>query len=144
MPSESPIDKILTLLAKVRRRQPGQWSACCPAHDDKGPSLSIRENPDGAVLLHCFAGCEVSQIVAAAGLELQDLFPPRNEPLNAPARAARVLTHGQALELLHDEAQLIAIVAGNIGHGIELSDVDRERVMQAAGRVSYIRTAVMS
>ena len=140
----APIDRILPALTKVRQRQPGQYSACCPAHDDTGPSLSVRETPEGAVLLHCFAGCEVSEVMAAIGLELHDLFPPRDTPQNAPRRTARLLTAGQALDLLHDEAQLIGIVAGNIGQGVELSEDDRQRIMQAAGRVAYVRTAVMS
>lgn len=137
-----PIDRVLSLLTKTRRRQPGQWSACCPAHDDKGPSLSVRETPEGAVLLHCFAGCEVAEIVAAIGLELHDLFPPQDRPANAPKRTAKLLTTGQALDLLHDEAQLVGICAGNIGHGVALTDADRERVLQAAGRIAYIRSEV--
>ncbi len=138
----SPIDQVLPLLTKVRRRQPGQWSACCPAHDDKNPSLSVRENPDGAVLLRCFAGCEVAAIVGAIGLELHELFPPRDKPPNSPARIAPLLTPGQALELLHDETQFIGLVAGNIGHDAVLTEAARERVLQAAGRIAYIRTAV--
>ncbi len=39
----------------------GHWhgtygTACCPAHDDRRPSLSISER-DGKLLVHCFAGC---------------------------------------------------------------------------------------
>lgn len=136
------IDRVLPLLTKVRRRQPGQWSACCPAHDDKGPSLSVRETPEGAVLLHCFAGCEVAEIVAAISLELHDLFPPQDKPASAPKRTAKLLTLGQALDLLHDEAQLVAVCAGNIGHGVALTKADRERVLQAAGRIAYVRSEV--
>jgi hypothetical protein len=33
--------------------------ACCPAHDDRNPSLSVRRAPDGRVLVHCFAGCSL-------------------------------------------------------------------------------------
>lgn len=139
----TPVDRLLPLLTKVRRRQPGQWSACCPAHDDKGPSLSVRETSEGAVLLHCFAGCEVAEIVAAIGLELHDLFPPQDRPASAPKRTPKLLTPGQALDLLHDEAQLVGLCAGNVGHGVTLTDADRERVLQAAGRISYIRSEVM-
>lgn len=139
-----PIDRVLQGLTKVRQRQPGQYSACCPAHEDKGPSLSVRETADGAVLLHCFAGCEVSEIVAVIGLQLHDLFPQCDVPATTPKRIARLLTAGQALDLLHEEAQLIGIVAGNIGQGVGLSEDDRRRVMQAAGRVSYVRSAVMA
>jgi DNA primase len=38
--------------------------ACCPAHDDRNPSLSIRE-ADGKILLHCHAGCSQGDVIAA-------------------------------------------------------------------------------
>ena len=31
------------------------WVACCPAHDDTTPSLSINETSAGKVLVKCFA-----------------------------------------------------------------------------------------
>jgi hypothetical protein len=38
--------------------------AVCPTHRDRSPSLSIRDgNVDGRVLLHCFAGCDVRDIL---------------------------------------------------------------------------------
>ena len=41
-----------------------QWSACCPAHDDKSPSLIIFEGRTGAVQVRCMAGCEPIEIIA--------------------------------------------------------------------------------
>lgn len=140
--STAPIDAVLSRLEKVRQRQPGQFSARCAAHDDKGPSLSIRETPDGAVLLHCFGGCQVSEVVAALGLELSDLFPPSERPRNAPRKIARTLTAGQALELLDREATLVAVAGANLAHGKALSTSDRARLMLAAGRVSAIAREV--
>lgn len=72
-----PVDKILDRLERVRATS-GGWSACCPAHDDRNPSLSVKEGDNDAVLIHCFAGCEVADIVAALGLQLSDLFPPKD------------------------------------------------------------------
>lgn len=40
------------------------WSARCPAHDDSNPSLSIVED-SGVVLVHCHAGCDQRQVIAA-------------------------------------------------------------------------------
>lgn len=140
----TPIDKVLDRIEKPRQRQPGQYSARCPAHADKGPSLSIRETQEGAVLLHCFAGCTPIEIVNAMALELRDLFPPREPPANAPKRTARLIAPMQALELLHDEAQRIGIYAGNVANGVTLTDDERRRLLQAAGRVAYVRSAVMS
>lgn len=53
-----------------------KWSACCPAHDDHNPSLSITENSDGRVLIHCQAGCELSAVLVALELDMLDLAPP--------------------------------------------------------------------
>ena len=69
----SPITVMLGRLEKVTDRGGGQYSARCPAHEDRNPSLSIREIDD-RVLLHCFAGCHSNEIVAAVELSLADLF----------------------------------------------------------------------
>jgi putative DNA primase/helicase len=47
------------------RKVGSQWKARCPAHDDRTPSLSICEGDDGKVLVHCHAGCEQKQVIAA-------------------------------------------------------------------------------
>ena len=70
-------EEMLSRLEKVKRTGPGRWIARCPAHDDKDPSLSIRELDDGGFLLHCFASCGVDDVVAAIGIELSDLFPEK-------------------------------------------------------------------
>jgi hypothetical protein len=75
MERERPVKKVLERLANVVAREPGQWTACCPAHCDGNPSLSVHENEDGKVLLHCHAGCEYDAILEAMGLDEMDLFP---------------------------------------------------------------------
>ena len=40
------------------RKAGGGWMARCPAHDDREPSLSIRDAGDGKVLVRCHAGCD--------------------------------------------------------------------------------------
>jgi hypothetical protein len=42
----------------------GGFTARCPAHDDRNPSLSIRD-VDGKVLVRCHAGCEQMHVIAA-------------------------------------------------------------------------------
>ena len=56
-------------------RQGNTHLARCPAHRDQHPSLSISEGEDGRILLHCWAGCSTSAILAALGLRWVDLFP---------------------------------------------------------------------
>jgi hypothetical protein len=94
----TPIDKLLPRLDKVCRGKPSQWRACCPAHDDRNPSLSITEISDGTLLLKCWAGCSAAEIVTAVGLTLRDLFPncvgrhPRRGPSQQAIQFERVIT----------------------------------------------------
>ena len=46
------------------RKAGGSWMARCPAHDDRTPSLSIRDAGDGKVLVRCHAGCDQEQLIA--------------------------------------------------------------------------------
>jgi hypothetical protein len=61
------------------RRCGDTWTALCPAHDDRRPSLSIREGRDGRVLLKCWAGCDTAAVLRALGLHWADLFPPHGK-----------------------------------------------------------------
>ncbi len=69
-----PVHGVLSRLKKVRQAGADHWQACCPAHDDKTPSLSIAQGEDGRVLLKCFAGCGVPHICEALGIQERDLF----------------------------------------------------------------------
>jgi hypothetical protein len=55
------------------------WTAQCPAHDDRSPSLSLTESPTGKALLNCHAGCTVPDICRALDIRMADLFPDRPE-----------------------------------------------------------------
>lgn len=49
----------------------------CPAHDDKKPSLYVREGDKG-IICHCMVGCTNDQICAARGIDMASMFrdPP--------------------------------------------------------------------
>lgn len=66
---------ILQKLDNVKQMGPGKWMAACPcpAHDDRKPSLSIKDVGD-KVLLKCHAGCRTEDVVSALGLTMRDLF----------------------------------------------------------------------
>ena len=77
------IDEILRLLKGVRKSGRG-WSAQCPAHDDRDPSLSIDEGDDGRPLLCCHAGCSYREIVSALGIELPRRDTPKPRATQKP------------------------------------------------------------
>ena len=72
---QSNLTTLLDRLDKVRPKGRGSWTACCPAHLDKSPSLSIKELPDGRTLIHCFSGCAPLDVLSAVGLDWSALYP---------------------------------------------------------------------
>ena len=73
------LDRVLSALDRTDHtaRQSGcVWTARCPAHEDRKPSLSIAVGRKG-VLIHCHAGCSTQSILSALGLTWQDLFDAR-------------------------------------------------------------------
>ncbi|MEV1331501.1 DUF3987 domain-containing protein [Micromonospora costi] len=77
------IDRIVDALRDATglvRQSGGQWQARCPAHEDRNPSLSVRPI-EGSVLLHCHAGCDTLDVLAALNMTPRDLYdePSGNE-----------------------------------------------------------------
>lgn len=127
------VETLLSKLEKVKITGPSRWQARCPAHADKRPSLSIRETDDGRVLVHCFVGCSVHEIVQAVGLELSDLFPP---PTTGHAkRERRPFSALDALRAVSFEALVVCAASAAMATGEPLSLVDRERLLQAGERI---------
>jgi DNA primase len=104
-------EDILMHLDRVRGSN-GRYTACCPAHDDKDPSLSITETSDRKVLLKCFSGCTAAEIVGAIGLELKDLFPPSDLSNSARKQYAVKKSRAQITEALHHELVVMLQIIG--------------------------------
>lgn len=86
MSTDRPIERIVARLTKPRK-QGRSWMARCPAHDDTVQSLSASEGKDGRAVLHCHAGCQTADIVAALGLTMQDLFAESRPAVFSPPPA---------------------------------------------------------
>lgn len=63
----------------------GKYMAKCPNHPDSTPSLSVSVGDGGKILLKCFAGCKVEDIVWAMGLTMNDLFAEDSIPAKKQA-----------------------------------------------------------
>jgi len=84
--------ELLSFFGHVRLRGPGRWLACCPAHEDREPSLSISEGERGH-LLHCFSGCALADICRSIGLAERDLFYAQASDPQTRREAARQRAH---------------------------------------------------
>jgi putative DNA primase/helicase len=70
------------------RKAGSGWTARCPAHDDRTPSLAIREADENKVLVRCHAGCDQERVIAALrGRGLWSESCSRSSPWTARRRA---------------------------------------------------------
>lgn len=130
----NPVENLLQRLEKVKGRN-GSWTARCPAHDDKGPSLAIKAAEDGRVLLHCFAGCDVHSVVGAVGLDIGDLFPPKDFPVDGKPAIKPAFYASDLMRIIGFEALVVQIVAFDIANNKPISEETRERMLTAYQRI---------
>lgn len=134
----TPVENLISRLDKVKGRN-GSWTARCPAHADKGPSLAVREGEDGRVLLHCFAGCETASVLGAIGMDMADLFMPddkrREYPVTGKPSMKPAFFASDLMRIIHMEALVVQIVAFDIANGKTPNAETRERMLTAYQRI---------
>ena len=132
-----PIEKLLHRLDKVKRVAPNRWQAPCPAHDDKRPSLSVKQADDGKVLLKCWSGCSAQAITEALGLSLADLFPGDRRSLSGhgtgPMR--RPFDYRDALQGISHEATVARLIVSAINRGDDVDADALDRLALAEERI---------
>lgn len=125
------VDILLNALRKVRRTANGEWVACCPAHDDKSPSLAIKQ-ADDRILVHCFAGCTPDEITRAVGLKLSDLMPERLTDTSLPRMPWNPRT---VLEAVYNNAMILSVMASDASYGKKLTPADRDKMHEMAAEI---------
>src|SRR5437870_5800487 len=92
---DSGLERVLSRLEGVCEAG-GGWKACCPAHQDNSPSLSVNLSDDESrILVKCHAGCETLSVLDAAGLVWEDLFL-KDSPGPRPDSEPPTLTNQEA------------------------------------------------
>jgi hypothetical protein len=88
----TPTNRIIEALDrggfKPKEKSQGQWESCCPAHNDRKPSLAITSGEDGKCAVFCHAGCDPEDIVSGISLKLTDLFPAKTNGRRRAPKAA--------------------------------------------------------
>lgn len=144
----SSIAAILDRLDRVKATGPSAWLASCPTtahvHGDRSRGLSVREGDDGRLLVHCFAGCPITEVVAALGMELSDLFPP--PPGDYPDRAPRGGLTGRSrlkrvpwpdlFEAIELDLRACSLAFLDLARGVSFSRSDAESIANLAGHLA--------
>ncbi len=136
------VGDLLNRLETVRHTGPGRWVARCPAHEDKHPSLAIRELEDGRVLVHDFAGCPIESVLEAVGLEFDVLFPDRPRHSEGRRRERHPFNARDVLSCVSFEVMVTLQCAKVLSSGRRLSEVDQARLLIAVERLSAAESLV--
>lgn len=129
------VDTLLSRLDRVKPTGKDRWIARCPAHDDKSPSLAVTVK-DEKVLVHCFGGCSVYDVLSSIGMKVIDLFPDSN-PRSDLKSQRMPFSYADVLRCVFFEAQLVSVAANNLSNGVVLTATDKERLQLASQRIRH-------
>lgn len=132
------VDDLLQRLEKVSKKGNQRWTACCPAHRDKTPSLSIREGEDGQVLLYCFGGCGAIDVLDSLGLSFKDLFPSNQIADGRSPLSGRVPLMDM-IPFLDRELLTCVLVMNDVLKTRAVTDEQWHRFAKAAARIGKAR-----
>ena len=121
----------------------GNWrTAACQFHEGSD-SMRVNTTSGGWCCMSCGAkggdvlayhqqlhGLDFVDAAKQLGAWVDDGRATPSKPTPLAPRAA--------LQVMAFEATLIAVAAGNVAQGVILSDIDRSRVMAAAGRINRL------
>lgn len=121
-------DALLARLGKLRQIREDEWTALCPAHADRTPSLAVKQLTGGKILVYCHAGCSAREIVESIGLEMTDLFPDREDKAIVERRLR--IRAQETEDILRVELARACLM-----NGMRLSEKEAAAVRAAAGRL---------
>ncbi len=128
----------------LRLTGPGKWKTTACQFHGGSDSMRINVASGGWCCMSCLTkgGDSISYHMQLFGMEfveackalscwVDDGKPTQHyKPTPLSPRAA--------LQVMAFESLLVAIAAGNIAHGVKLTDTDRARVLSAAGRINRL------
>ncbi len=129
------LQSLLNRLHKVKKTGTDSYISCCPSHNDKNPSLAIRQTNDGRILIKCFCGCSANEIVSAVGLSLSDLFPS-SDSFKYTKQARSGLSAWQLMHTLKSDLVRLLIIANDLHKIKSLSDDDKSFIHEVIMRLN--------
>jgi hypothetical protein len=116
--------------------------ARCPAHADRTPSLSIWDKGDGRILVNCFGqDCAFPDIVAAVGMSVGDMFPPRPLRVEGYRSERRRVFPADVFHIIATESLVVRLIALDMIKQRSISELDVERLAVAEERLGRIAEA---
>jgi hypothetical protein len=114
--------EFVLLLNGVQSKGEHKYIACCPAHDDHDPSLSVTDHHD-RILVKCWAGCDALSVVNSLGLTLGDLFHEKHDYTPPHAFARAEMSEKSAVKTRIEKAKTyLAIATAALKRGEQITE----------------------
>lgn len=134
------IEEIVSRFDGAKKTARGEYVARCSAHEDKSPSLAIAEGRDGRILIKCFAGCGIVEVLDAVGLTISDVMPDRVSDYHE-VLPRMPISPRTALNLLGHTAMTLAVMACRVAYQNKpISLEDKDKFCELAGEINKIRS----
>lgn len=133
----SPVEQLLSKLSKVRKTGHGKYTSLCPAHEDSSPSLSISEESDGRLLIHCFAACDPSSIMESLGLNMSDLYP-KPDGTHFRAKISKPVPISNLIQLIRPAIFTVLIANQKVLEGKPLEAEDKAYLLETISNLNRI------
>ncbi|WP_411727911.1 CHC2 zinc finger domain-containing protein [Methyloglobulus sp.] len=124
----------MSRLGGVRNTGRDKWLALCPAHDDRSPSLGIKQLDD-KIIFNCFAGCGYLDVLAAIGLDASALFPDKITNPYEKQKPAPRFNKSDLFDIAISEAGILALGWSDLITNGSVPESDYERVQRAYSTV---------
>jgi hypothetical protein len=87
------------------------------------------------LLLHCFSGCETTDVLGAIGLTFADIMP--DKAMGNFKKVKKPFYAMDVLGIIKFEATLVYIYATEMAKGLKLTSTDKERLLLATSRINH-------
>lgn len=137
---EQKLHVLLSRLPKARKLGESKWIANCPGHDDKSPSMGIKL-VDDRILIHCFSGCSVEEILSPLSLTVADLFPDRQR-LDGNKPKVEKFNRYELFPVLVHHARILYLSFQKFLNGEEMTVSDLKSIEQAMKAIENLEAEV--
>jgi len=139
-----PLHEILSHFENVKKSGDNQYQCKCPNHDDRSNSMGISLSNDGQkVIMNCFAGCSLTDVMQSAGLVWDDIMPNKRVDsfINKGENVVGMLKQKQSfnpyavLKALSNDILFTALCGLEVSKGRKLEQIDKDKLFETSGRV---------
>jgi hypothetical protein len=137
------IDNLLSRLPSAKRTSKDTWRCACPAHQGTNKTALSIKNDNGKILINCFHGCSVLDVLGAVGLDMTDLF--EDDVRSDYKTTASVKPHEvkfyprDLLSMIDFELKIVMLGLFQLDKGITLTQEDRDRMKLSYERIKQIQ-----